>query len=616
MVQQNKKRATRQNAFKNQIKRLERRLTNFQSLSKKFSWYRLLIFLVGGASVISSALWINDILAWICFAFFFILFNIIAYFHRRLERGIKRHQIWQEIIKNQLARMSLDWEKIPEPNFKLPFSDLTFENDLDITGKRSLHQLIDISISKEGSHRLAEWLLQQQPDLKNIQKRQRIIGELIPLTRFRNKLLLNFNLVSSAQLEGNKLLKWLQAESPSNRITKLFFISSGFIIINIALFLWYQFGEIRPYWILSLFGYFIFYMNNQKLLHQLFETVFHLDDELGKFRQILTYLETYPYGEKKYLKKLCEPFLVKEKLPSKKLRKIKLVTTAIGLRMNPMMAVILNVVFPWDFFFATRILRYRNEVVDLLPQWLNTWAELEALISLANFGYLNPENVFAEIISERKENQLIFEVKGLGHPLIPADQKICNDFSLKKIGEVLIITGSNMSGKSTFLKTIGVNLCLAYAGSVVNANNFHSTLFRVFTSIKINDSIVDGFSFFYAEVRRLRALLDALRQHHPFPLFFLIDEIFKGTNNRERLIGSRSYLQALVGQKGAGLIATHDLELVKLADQFAEISNYHFREEVLDGKMVFDYKLRQGPCPTTNALKIMKMEGLPVEFQD
>ena len=607
-------RSSRQKSIENQIKRLERRINSFQARGRKFSWYRLVIFLVGGALVISSALWINDILAWICLAVFFIVFNIVAYFHRLLERGIKRHQIWQEITKNHLAKMKLDWENIPEPNLKLPFSDLTFENDLDIIGNRSLHQLIDISISKEGSQRLAGWLLQKQPDLKNIQKRQRIIGELIPLTRFRNKLLLNFHLISDTQLEGKKLLNWLQTETPSGVIKRLFPISSGFVILNIALFLWHQFGSIPPYWWFSLFSYVIFYLYNSKLLNQYFEHIFQLDDELAKFRQILKYLENYPYGTKHHLKQLCEPFLEPGKRPSKKLRKIKLVTTAIGLRMNPMMAVILNVIFPWDFFFATRILRYRNEVTDLLPQWLNTWAELEALISLANFAYLNPGYVFPEITFETKDNQHIFETKGLGHPLILADQKICNDFTLKKTGEVFIITGSNMSGKSTFLKTIGVNLCLAYAGSPVNAERFHSVLFRVFTSIKINDSIIDGFSFFYAEVRRLRALLDELQNNHSFPLFFLIDEIFKGTNNRERLIGSRSYVQALVGQNGAGLIATHDLELVKLADQFDSIANFHFREDVIDGKMVFDYKLHSGPCPTTNALKIMQMEGLPVEL--
>jgi len=127
------------------------------------------------------------------------------------------------------------------------------------------------------------------------------------------------------------------------------------------------------------------------------------------------------------------------------------------------------------------------------------------------------------------------------------------------------------------------------------------------------NSRVDGFSFFYTEVRRLKALLDTIRADHPLLLLFLIDEIFRGTNNRERLVGSRSYIRNLIGKNGAGLIATHDLELIKLADDFPSITNRHFREDVVGGRMVFDYKLRPGPCPTTNALKIMRMEGLPVE---
>jgi DNA mismatch repair ATPase MutS len=147
----------------------------------------------------------------------------------------------------------------------------------------------------------------------------------------------------------------------------------------------------------------------------------------------------------------------------------------------------------------------------------------------------------------------------------------------------------------------------------IHAVNFKSALLRIFTCIKINDSIVDGFSFFYTEFKRLKALLNALRGDHPLPLLFLIDEIFRGTNSRKRLIGSRSYIRNLIGQNETGLIATHDLELVKLADEVHGITNCHFREKVVDGKMVFDYTLRPGPCPTTNALEIMRMEGLPVE---
>jgi DNA mismatch repair ATPase MutS len=193
------------------------------------------------------------------------------------------------------------------------------------------------------------------------------------------------------------------------------------------------------------------------------------------------------------------------------------------------------------------------------------------------------------------------------------EKKVVNDFAMHKAGEAVIITGSNMSGKSTFLRTLGINLCLAFAGGPVNAGTLQTCLFRIFTCIKVSDSVTGGYSYFYAEVKRLRALLSELERDSGYPLFFLIDEIFKGTNNRERLIGSQAYIQALVGKNCLGVISTHDLELVKLADISPEIKNYHFKEDVIDGQMVFDYILRPGPCPTTNALKIMQMEGLPIE---
>jgi DNA mismatch repair ATPase MutS len=187
-----------------------------------------------------------------------------------------------------------------------------------------------------------------------------------------------------------------------------------------------------------------------------------------------------------------------------------------------------------------------------------------------------------------------------------------NDFRAASLGSIYIITGSNMAGKSSFLRTLGVNLALAYAGGPVFARAFETRLFRLYTSIRVADSVTDGFSYFYAEVRRLQGLLAALNGEDERPLFFLIDEIFRGTNNQERLIGSQSYVKALVGGNGVGLIATHDLELAKLADGSPQIRNFHFRDGVADGRMVFDYRLHPGPCPTTNALKIMALAGLPV----
>jgi DNA mismatch repair ATPase MutS len=275
--------------------------------------------------------------------------------------------------------------------------------------------------------------------------------------------------------------------------------------------------------------------------------------------------------------------------------------------MNPVVGLLLNLVLPWDFIFAYLAAIYRQEVSRSLPAWFQSLTTLEALISLANLAYLNPNYSFPLIDPEA---QPVFQVEGLGHPLIAAQQKVRNDFQIRALGQVALITGSNMAGKSTFIKTIGVNLCLAYAGGPVDAISFHTLPFRLHTCIRISDSLTDGYSYFYAEVKCLKSLLGELAEEGG-PLLYLIDEIFRGTNNRERLIGSRAYLRAIAGMEGIGLVATHDLELTSLAEENPLLSNYHFRDEVEAGRLVFDYTLRPGPSPTTNALKIMAMEGLP-----
>jgi DNA mismatch repair ATPase MutS len=169
-----------------------------------------------------------------------------------------------------------------------------------------------------------------------------------------------------------------------------------------------------------------------------------------------------------------------------------------------------------------------------------------------------------------------------------------------------------MSGKSTFLRTVGINVCLAQAGAPVCAASFSWSWSRPACCIRINDSLDAGLSYFYAEVKRLKTILHATADRESPPVLFLIDEIFKGTNNRERLIGSRSYINALAAGNGYGLVSTHDLELTDLDKEIPSLMNAHFQETVSNGALAFDYRLRPGSCPTTNALRIMQLEGLPV----
>jgi DNA mismatch repair ATPase MutS len=301
---------------------------------------------------------------------------------------------------------------------------------------------------------------------------------------------------------------------------------------------------------------------------------------------------------------------VEGKQPSVEIRKLGRLAAALGVRTNPILALLFNALVPWDFYFSYKLDLVKKEIAHLLPRWLDAWHELETLNSLANFAYLNSDYVFPELTGDGDH----LTARRLGHPLLKPQSKVCNDFDLNQDQRIVILTGSNMAGKSTFLRTVGVNLALAYAGAPVNASSMQTSLFRLFTCIKVSDSVQDGLSYFYAEVKRLQALLAATVVEDDLPVLFLIDEIFRGTNSRERLIGSRSYIRELSQRRAMGLVATHDLDLIKLADEIKGVTNYHFREEVLDSRMVFDYRLRPGPCPTTNALKIMRLEGLPVEI--
>ncbi len=621
-------------ALARQIKRLDIRLDQLQQISNRYTWLRLAIFLIGAAITlvgpfVTGASWVF----WGGAIITLVVFSVVVGFHRRVKTSIVRHKLWRTIKSHHIARMKLDWQHIPTGFPLHPRPDHPFEIDLNITGEHSLHQLLDTAVSREGSARLADWLLAAVPDPTAIRRRQALVRELIPMARFRDKLTLNA-LFAARDLDGHwetkTLLHWV-ADRPSSRpLGRILVILAVLAAINIGLFLADAAGLLPNVWLISFLIYATIFLLQWRETNGLFDQAMDIADPLNKLYAVLGYLERYPYGNNQHLPALCAPFLDRGNQPSTHLRRITRIISAASVQQNPILWLIINAIIPWDVYFAYRLGKLRAALAAVLPVWLDTLFDLEALHALATFGYLNPDTVFPEVVLNDVGAGLkpaptqvergfggegnVFHAESLGHPLIPDDQRVCNDFTLGSSGEIVIITGSNMAGKSSFLRTLGVNLCLAYAGAPVVAKALHTDLFRLFTSMQISDSVTEGFSFFYAEVRRLKALLVALEQDHPYPLFFLVDEIFRGTNNRERLIGSRSYVRALAGQHGVGVISTHDLELVKLADEIPQISNDHFREEVIDGRMVFDYKLRSGPCPTTNALKIMAMEGLPVEL--
>jgi MutS domain V len=606
----------RLDTLERQVGRVKGRIDKLEQVSNQLSWVRVTIFFVGLALTVLTFFFVRW-WALIIAAAMLTVFNIVAYYQRRIDWSIVRHKVWVQVQLMQIARIELNWERIPRIPTGEPEAEHAFAIDLDITGEHSLHQLLNVATSLGGSQRLQDWLLNTHPDLEVIRKRQALVQELADMPLFRDRLLVKSLIAArnvAEQWEGKRLLNWLEQEPPSPWLRPLLFVAIGLMVLNVVLFLLVFLAGFPQYWMLSLLATIVFLFATRKVRGELFEDTNFLRYAFAQMSGVFAYLETYRYGPHERVKQLCEPFFEdRQSRPSLLLKRISRLSSAATLERNGLLWLIVNALVPWDFYIADRLGQYKARLAERLPIWLDSWFELEALNSLANFAYLNPEYSMPEIIPNAENGQIPFQARGMGHPLIPAGKKVVNDFELDRLGEIALITGSNMSGKSTFLRTIGVNLCLAYAGGPVDASSFQALLFKLFTSMRVNDSVTEGYSYFYAEVKRLKALLSALDEGG-LPLFFLIDEIFRGTNNRERRIGSESYIRALAGRNCLGVISTHDLELVKLADTLPEIENEHFKEDVLDGHMVFDYILRPGPCPTTNALKIMQMEGLPVQM--
>ena len=613
---------TRLVQLEKQIARLERRAKFLNEISSKYWTARRIIFVCGVLLALAFCNFAGRTAAWVVAGALLILFSVVTVFHNKVRDSLTRNGLLIEIKKVQIARIYLDWDQIPlgDP-LAHPIPGHPFETDLDITGERSLHRLLDCAVTKEGSERLKSWLLNPRPDPHLIEQRQSLVQELKTHSWFRDKLQLlsavaRRNIGPTRPRSGasnlwssSKLVDWLERSKRKDSLLPTVVLLFVLSALNIACIVLAFFEVIPPIWPIT----FVIYTGTMLLKQSRIATAWgelqELEKTLTHFKVVFRYLESRCYANTPGVANICAPFVDESRRPSVEMKRLGRLAAALGIRTNPILSLVVHLLVPWDFFFTYRLELVKDEVAHLMPRWLDAWYELEVLNSLANFAYLNPLYVLPNLSSDANR----FAARNLGHPLLKPDSKVCNDFELGEGQKIVILTGSNMAGKSTFLRTIGVNLCLAYAGAPVNADKLDTSLFRLFTCIKVSDSVQDGLSYFYAEVKRLQALLAAASVKGELPVLFLIDEIFRGTNSRERLIGSRSYIRTLSQTTAVGLVATHDLELIKLADEIPGVVNHHFREEVHAGMMVFDYRLRAGPCPTTNALTIMRLEGLPVD---
>ena len=309
---------------------------------------------------------------------------------------------------------------------------------------------------------------------------------------------------------------------------------------------------------------------------------------------------------------MTEPFRIGDGPPSLAIKQLARICSGLSIKGHPLIHIAVNLMGPWDMAWTWYLQKVCRRLRQVLPMWIERVATIDATMTLGTFAYLNPDYVWPK----QRENPVGKEVGVLttevGHPLLAHKQRVRNNFVLQGIGQMFLVTGSNMSGKSTFLRTIGINVCLAQAGAPVCAESWEWSWMRIHSCLRVRDSLEEGLSYFYAEVKRLKKILLAVSNQESHPVVFLIDEIFKGTNNRERLLGSEAFIRELTTGNGLGLVTTHDLELARLENELHCMTNVHFQETVGEKELRFDYQIRSGPCPTTNALRIMAMEGIPM----
>ncbi len=478
-----------------------------------------------------------------------------------------------------------------------------YAHDLDLFGKGSLFQFLNRTATHGGYLKLAEKLKNILLDADEIKSRQKAIAELASQEEFRQ----HFYALASFVEEGNKRNRTmdLSRQPDLGFITRWmkgviagFLFLLGVSTILVLLGVWSS----RIYIWLFFTGLGIVALNLKKI-NRVHSEVASLGNYLQRYAKLIKHVEQTEMHAP-YLLNLKQQMTADELPASIVMAKLAGHIKLFDQRLNMLLGVVLNGLLVWDLIVCIRLKlwyeRYGNNLVD----WLEALHDLEALNSLATFSANHPDYVFPELSTDT-----IFAARDLGHPLIPAEERICNDFDFVNQQRICVVTGANMAGKSTFLRTVGVALVLAGNGCVVAAGHFVYKPMSFVTNMRAIDNLLKHESYFFAELSRLQMILERLKENGE--LFFILDEILKGTNSLDKYQGSMALIKQLLKHNGCGLVATHDLELGQLSEQTnGQVFNNCFEVGFTSEGLSFDYKLRTGVTQSHNATYLMEKMGL------
>ncbi|SDD96884.1 MutS domain V [Pricia antarctica] len=580
--------------YTNEIKKYGAELSRIKKILFASSMIRLAVFCVAGLGiylVFGNTKWV---LAIILLAI--VLFLFLVSRHSDLQYKRDRLKALIQINETEIKVLRRDFHDLPEGDvFKDPLH--YFSQDIDLFGRGSFYQYANRTALQQGSDTFAGLL--KENSIANIPEKQEAIKELAQIPEWRHDFAANASLVK-AEKPYRAIIEWMKNYNPfvpsSMRYVPLIFsVFSGVLIAT------YSLGGISG-WLLTIWFFLGLGITGQffKKINVLSSDASKISDTFQQYQKLIVALENINF-ESDLLKKKKNAILREVEKTSKILKQFLKLLYALDQGRNLLMGPLVNGFFLWDLQLAYKIEKWVKHHGNSVEEWFDTIAFFDAYNSLGNFAFNHPKYSYPVL----SKGEIVLKSEGAGHPLLHPEKSVLNDFQIGK-EQFFIITGANMAGKSTFLRTVSLQIMMANVGLPVYASSVEYSPIKLITSMRTTDSLTDDESYFFSELKRLKFIVDEIQMDR---YFIVLDEILKGTNSTDKAKGSRKFVERLVRSKSTGIIATHDLSLCEVAKELPQIENHYFDAEIIDNELHFDYKFKEGICQNMNASFLLrKME--------
>lgn len=533
-----------------------------------------------------------------------IVFARLLYNDLANRAAIKHHEHLIQINKDEQKALDQEYYQFADGEALKP-KDHFYALDMDILGHASVFQLMNRTTSAMGAGQLAAWLL-NGANTNVIKQRQDAVKELGKKITWNQEIIAIGKETHIQNDTRERLLKWLNAPTlflqfkpwqwlryflPAIILSIVAGTIAGIVPMNVF------------YLSLLIFAILAFQLN--KLIGPLHEQLSKMVDETDALSSSLSMIEKETFMSS-FLLQLQQHFKKDRAVKaSSHISQLKKILDRLDIRYNIVISAPLNILLLWNLQQVLDLEKWKQQHAEDVNQWFDTLGKFEALISFATIHFNNPAWCFPQL----HERHFFIKASGLGHPLIKTTKRINNFINIESSKKIMLVTGSNMAGKSTYLRSVGVNMVLAMAGAPVCAKTFEFSPVQLLSSMRIADNLEESTSTFYAELKKLKTIIEKVNQHEK--VFVLLDEILRGTNSADRHSGSVALIKQMIKQEAAGIIATHDLALADMEKDYpAEILNYHFDVQVNGEELFFDYQLKPGICQSMNASILMKKIGI------